>query len=67
MNQQSIPCPDCQTPIMFDPKLLVLGHNFSCTGCNAVLSLAPESSPVVKDALDKLEQIKKDAMKQAKQ
>ena len=66
MSQQTIPCPDCQTTILFDPKLLVMGHSFRCSGCNLTISLAPESTAVVKDALDKLDEIKQQAVNAAK-
>ena len=66
MSQQSIPCPHCQTNIVFDPKLLVMGHSFNCSGCDASISLSTESTPVVKDALDKLDEIKRQAVNTAK-
>lgn len=66
MSQQTIPCPDCQTNILFDPKLLVMGHSFQCSGCQATISLSPDSTSVVKDALQKLDEIKQQAVKAAK-
>ena len=61
VNQQYINCPDCGSPIPFDPYALVKGQRFSCPKCLDVsIGLASESRDVVKESLDKLESLKKD-------
>lgn len=52
------PCPDCGTPILFEPKMLLTGVKFTCTRCSASIGLATESVPVVRESLDKFDKLK---------
>ena len=65
MNNQSIemPCPVCQTKIPIDTKALLTGSKFTCPNpqCEASIGLAAESRPLVNDAIEKLDEIKKNA------
>lgn len=54
MSQQSIPCPVCRTPIMFDVNLLISGEKFCCTNCGAAISLSSSSVDTVSNAMKKL-------------
>jgi len=63
-TQQQIPCPDCGTPIYFDPYALVTGQQFKCSGCQAVISLAMDSRSQVQEAMQKFDTMKQDLMKQ---
>ena len=59
-NNQTIPCPVCQTPIPFDTKQLLSGVSFTCpnSSCDAAISLSQESKPIVSDTIEKLESLK---------
>jgi hypothetical protein len=59
--QLSIPCPECTTPILLTPQLLLQGIQFSCSKCNAAIGLSNESKHVVQDSLEKFDKIKADA------
>jgi transcription initiation factor IIE alpha subunit len=61
---QSIPCPTCQTPIPFDSHELLKGTQFACPKCQAVIGLAPESRPVVEEAMQKFDDLKGNIAKQ---
>lgn len=63
INQQSIPCPDCQTSIFFDPQMLLKGMQFACPNCHASLGLASESKEIVEQSLDKFNKLKSDILK----
>lgn len=56
--EQSIPCPVCNTKIPFDTKQLLLGIKFECPNCKAAIGLAEESKPIVKETIEKFEEIK---------
>lgn len=65
MNQvQSIPCPDCQTPIPFDINLLIQGSQFTCPRCKASIGIAQESLSQVKNAKEKFDEMKSTVMQQ---
>lgn len=57
-SDQSIPCPDCGTKILFDTKQLLMGVQFACPTCFAKIGLAPESRPIVQETIEKLEDLK---------
>ncbi len=57
MSQQSIPCPVCRTPIIFDVNLLISGEKFCCTNCGAAISLSKSSVDTVSDAMRKLNKL----------
>lgn len=59
MIEQRIPCPVCRTQIPVDLHLLIQGVQFSCPNCFASIGLAPESQPVVSEAVENLEKLKK--------
>jgi transcription initiation factor IIE alpha subunit len=54
----SIPCPECKTAISFDLAQLLAGSHFSCPNCAASIGLAPESTPVVEETMNKFEKLK---------
>jgi len=62
INQQSIPCPSCKTNIPFDTRQLLMGVQFVCPTCQAVLGLAPESRGIVQETIDKFDEIKKNIL-----
>lgn len=57
---QTIQCPnaECNGVIQFDPYLLIQGKAFTCNTCNSVISLNQESTEVVKDTLEKFDELK---------
>jgi len=57
---QTIQCPnaECHGTIQFDPYLLIQGKSFTCSTCNSVISLNQDSTEVVKDTLDKFDELK---------
>lgn len=60
-SEQSIPCPVCQTKIVFDSESLLHGHKFSCPNCSAVIGLAQESIAPTADMMEKYKQLKETA------
>ena len=54
----SIPCPVCKTLIPVELQRLLQGERFVCPNCQAAISLPSDSREPVKEALNKLEQIK---------
>ncbi len=56
----NIPCPVCQTQIPADSNLLLTGMQFSCPNCNAAIGLSPKSAPVVENAMNEFEELKKE-------
>jgi transcription initiation factor IIE alpha subunit len=61
MNEQSIPCPTCQTKIPFDPHSLLQGAQFVCSNCQGVIGLATDSKPLVEETMGKFDQMRKSA------
>jgi hypothetical protein len=63
MNEKTvdIPCPLCQTKIPVDTMALLTGTKFTCPNpsCDASVGLAAESKNVVKDTMEKFEEVKK--------
>ena len=59
MIDQYIPCPVCKTQIPIDLHLLVQGEQFSCPNCQAAIGLSAESRPIVNEAVDNFEKLKK--------
>lgn len=57
-NNQKIPCPDCGGDILFTVELLLAGAQFQCTMCNAAISLNTNSTPIVKETVDKFSELK---------
>ena len=55
---QSVPCPVCRTPIVFDITRLLQGERFRCPQCSATIFITNESRPVIQNAMDKLNKIK---------
>jgi len=58
MNEQTINCPDCSTPIPFDPYALVQGKQFVCPNCSASIGIDQGSRETVKNALDQFESMR---------
>lgn len=56
--ENGIPCPICSTKIPFDVNQLLMGVQFACPQCNALIGLGKESKPVVEKAMQKLEEAK---------
>lgn len=62
-QDQTIPCPVCQTKIPFDTQQLLAGVKFMCPNCQAAIGLADESKPLVQKTMDGFDQLKKEAAK----
>jgi hypothetical protein len=60
-TESSIQCPVCGTKIPFEIKSLLSGISFTCPNpeCNSSIGLAPESTPIVEQTMEKLESLKK--------
>ena len=61
MNKdQVIPCPVCGEKIPIDTMQLLLGVQFKCPNinCDATIGLTTESKPIVKETMEKFEQVK---------
>ncbi len=56
--EQSIPCPVCGTKIPFNTNELLKGVTFACSNCKSAIGLAQQSKAVVKEAMDKLEELR---------
>jgi len=59
-QEQAIPCPTCGTKIPFDPQQLLMGAQFGCPGCGAVIGLPKESRPLVQETMNKFEKLKEE-------
>ncbi len=59
-QEQAIPCPTCQTKIPFDAQQLLMGVQFACPGCHALIGLASESKPQVQETMQKFENLKQE-------
>lgn len=59
-QEQTIPCPTCQTKIPFDAHQLLMGAQFACPGCHAVIGLPKESRPLVHETIQKFEKLKQE-------
>ncbi|MEL6631543.1 MAG: hypothetical protein AAFQ83_08750 [Bacteroidota bacterium] len=62
-HQQSMPCPVCKNPILFDTYMLLQGIQFTCTKCNTSIGLAAESRGIVSNTMEKLEEVRKEVLK----
>ena len=62
-SSQYISCPDCSTRIPFDPQELIKGTRFGCPNCSISIGIERGSRETVKDALDKLEELKREVGK----
>jgi uncharacterized protein YbbK (DUF523 family) len=58
MNQQTIPCPVCQTQITIDVHQLLHGMQFVCPQCFASIGLPRESREIVESAVEELDKLK---------
>ena len=63
---QTIPCPACNTKIPFDTRELLKGTQFTCPNCHCLIGLASESRGVVKETMEKFDEMKKDIQKMKK-
>jgi predicted RNA-binding Zn-ribbon protein involved in translation (DUF1610 family) len=61
-QQQAIPCPSCKTSIPFEIHQLLMGMQFVCPNCHAVLGLAPESREIVQETIEKFDEIKRNSL-----
>lgn len=52
-KQQTLPCPECQTPIPFDVEAMLRGEKFQCTKCHATVGLGEK--PDVNAEIERLE------------
>lgn len=50
---QTIPCPNCSSPITFNVVQLLSGASFECTTCGAVIRIAPSSINTVEKTYEK--------------
>ncbi|MNK18857.1 hypothetical protein D3C87_370710 [compost metagenome] len=55
----TINCPDCGTAISINAKELLMGHKFSCHNCQVSIGLSTDSTEVVEQTIQKIEQFKK--------
>ncbi|MDX1804915.1 MAG: hypothetical protein R3292_12610 [Alcanivorax sp.] len=55
----TIPCPNCQCAIHLETDALLAGTRFSCSGCDAAVSLTNTSKPVVSNAMQEFEKLMK--------
>jgi len=58
MTEQSLPCPNCNTNIPFDPKQLLMGVQYSCPNCDTKIALSQEPGQTAQDTLNKFEKLK---------
>ena len=58
-QSQFIPCPVCNTKILFDTRQLMMGVQFACPNCAASVGLAPESKTITDETMQKLDDLKK--------
>lgn len=63
-SDQYIPCPVCQTRIPFSPLKLIQGTKFGCPTCSASIGLSTQSKELVKDTMDKFQELKKKSLSQ---
>ncbi len=63
-SEQTIPCPVCKTKIPFDTNQLLQGMQFVCPNCQAAIGLAEESKPLVKETMQKFEELKSNMSKE---
>lgn len=47
----TIACPACSTPVFLEVSQLIIGTRFTCSNCQAVISLAKNSKRIVEDAV----------------
>ena len=59
MIQQALPCPVCQTEIVFDVNGLLQGEKYTCPNCNSSIGLGEESKSTVQEAMEKFRHMKK--------
>ena len=59
METKNISCPHCQHPIPVVISLLLSGQKFTCSNCQATISMTQESSTVVERAYVKYASLKK--------
>lgn len=64
---QSIPCPVCNTKIIFDIESLLSGQKFSCPKCSAVIGLSKESVEPTKEILEKYKKLSESGMAKKRQ
>jgi transposase-like protein len=64
MTQQSLPCPVCQTQIVFDVNGLLRGEKYTCPNCNSSIGLGEESKSSVQEAMDKFNEAKKNTSRE---
>lgn len=57
--ENSLHCPVCGVKVYFENKALLSGVNLVCTNCNTPIGISAESKSPVKDAFNKLDEIKK--------
>ena len=62
-KQQTLPCPICSTPVIFDTYQLLQGVKFSCPKCYAAIGLAEDSMGTVQSAMNQFEKMKSEINK----
>jgi len=65
-HSQTIPCPTCSTTIPFDVHQLLMGARFVCPNCQGVIALAAESRGIVKETMEKFDEMKSNVLKMKK-
>lgn len=66
MLDKYIPCPVCKSQIPVDVYQLIRGMQFLCPNCQVAIGLSTQSQPLVEDALNKLDNLKKGGSVQGK-
>lgn len=61
ISEQTIPCPTCKTPILFNAVELVKGHKFSCSSCFSVVGIAEEAIDMASQTINTYEELKRQA------
>ena len=61
--EQSIPCPTCGTKIPFDVHQLLVGVQFVCPGCSALIGLSNDSRETVKQTVEKFDEMREKVLK----
>ncbi len=62
-HKLELDCPTCKTKIPTTLQLMLQGAGVACPGCEGVIKIAGESLGTVKAAVNKLDEIKCNALK----
>ena len=57
-NTQQMPCPNCNSVIEFNVRMLLQGSSFSCSNCNAKISLSSEGKEQAVESMNAFNELK---------